>query len=532
MAIGLNIRNIDKITTDWQKPAWISIGVVLGLLLAYRETFWSMAQVWWSSDTFGHGLLIFPISAWLIWEKRHELAVLKPQTQFGVLGLILIASLGWFVAQLLELHVLSQLMLISLLILAVWCMLGSTVARVLAFPMGFLFFAIPIVPVEEALLPHMMHLTADAVVKLLRATGLSVYQEGINISIASGNWSVVEECSGVHYQIACLTLGCLFAYRAYRSLLRRLLFVGFAIVLPVFANILRAYIIILIGHLSGNKLAVGIDHVLLGVVFFGIVITIMFYIGSIWSEPREDNFAAQKTVTEVTAEQNNLDTAKRFVAAGVVILLVAGIWPSIAFKVEGVQRAGHQLNLVPPVGVGGWRKEAGRLWGWWPRVQRVDAEFYKFYSKNNHVVELYVGQVMPQRSGVELTDSENVIIVSKHSEWRKRVQKVRAIELKKSKLSVVQNSIQIPDPKTRKGLRLLIWHWYRIGDRNTSSPYIIKLFEIWSLFSGARDDVALIVMATNYDEDLEAGADVLRSFAEDMLPEVDRRLDEAVGHSK
>ena len=49
--------------------------------------------------------------------------------------------------------------------------------------------------------------------------------------------------------------------------------------MPVVANWLRAYIIVMLGHLSGNKIATGVDHIIYGWVFFGIVIMVMFMIG-------------------------------------------------------------------------------------------------------------------------------------------------------------------------------------------------------------------------------------------------------------
>ena len=39
--------------------------------------------------------------------------------------------------------------------------------------------------------------------------------------------------------------------------------------LPVLANWVRAYIIVMLGHLSGNTIATGVDHLVYGWVFFG-----------------------------------------------------------------------------------------------------------------------------------------------------------------------------------------------------------------------------------------------------------------------
>ena len=56
----------------------------------------------------------------------------------------------------------------------------------------------------------------------------------------------------MRYLIASFMVGTLFAYLNYRSTRRRLLFVGVSIVVPIVANWLRAYMIVMIGHLSGN----------------------------------------------------------------------------------------------------------------------------------------------------------------------------------------------------------------------------------------------------------------------------------------
>ena len=68
---------------------------------------------------------------------------------------------------------------------------------------------------------------------------------------------------------------------------KRLLFVAASIVMPVLANWLRAYGIVMLGHLTDNRLAAGADHLIYGWVFFGIIIMALFWIGSRWQEDEE-----------------------------------------------------------------------------------------------------------------------------------------------------------------------------------------------------------------------------------------------------
>ena len=60
------------------------------------------------------------------------------------------------------------------------------------------------------------------------------------------------------------------------------MFMSAAILVPIVANWLRAYMIVMLGHLSNNRLAVGVDHLIYGWIFFGLVMLLLFWVGSFW----------------------------------------------------------------------------------------------------------------------------------------------------------------------------------------------------------------------------------------------------------
>ena len=78
-------------------------------------------------------------------------------------------------------------------------LLGTEVARRIAFPLGFLFFAVPF---GDFLTPWLVDRTADFTVVALRATGIPVFREGTEFVIPTGSWSVVQACSGIRYLMA------------------------------------------------------------------------------------------------------------------------------------------------------------------------------------------------------------------------------------------------------------------------------------------------------------------------------------------
>ncbi|MEO6748195.1 MAG: exosortase A, partial [Casimicrobiaceae bacterium] len=261
----------------WRHALPALVLVIVWILACYASTAMGMVRTWSNSETFTHGFVVPPIVLWLIWRRRADLAQLVPQPALWGLAPLAIAGLAWLAGRLGEVNALAQLAMTAMIVLAVPAVLGVRIARRLMFPLAFLFFAVPI---GEFMLPQMMLWTADFTVAALRLSGIPVYREGQQFVIPSGNWSVVEACSGIRYLIASVMVGVLFAYLNYRSYRRRLLFIGVAILVPLVANWVRAYLIVLIGHLSSNRLATGVDHLVYGWLFFGVVILLMFAIGA------------------------------------------------------------------------------------------------------------------------------------------------------------------------------------------------------------------------------------------------------------
>ena len=100
----------------------------------------------------------------------------------------------------------------------------------------------------------MMNWTAEFIVVALRLSGVPVYHEGTYFSIPSGDWWVIEACSGIRYVFACFTVSTLYAWVVYRGTARRLLFIVAALAIVVVANG-SGYAIVMLAHYSNNGLA-------------------------------------------------------------------------------------------------------------------------------------------------------------------------------------------------------------------------------------------------------------------------------------
>ena len=91
-----------------------------GLLacLVFHETVASMVAIWLRSDTFAHGFLILPISLWLVWRRRDQLAGAVARPQPLVLVLTVGGAVVWLLAHLVDVLVIQQLAFVGILITA------------------------------------------------------------------------------------------------------------------------------------------------------------------------------------------------------------------------------------------------------------------------------------------------------------------------------------------------------------------------------------------------------------------------------
>ena len=501
--------------SPWRLAAGLTLGLLIALTGVFWPTFYSMVEVWERSETFTHGFLIFPISAWLIWGRRHQLAQLTPQPDARGLGLLAFAGAAWLLADAGSVNVVAQYAFIALLIATVWTVLGLQVMRAIFFPLMFLFLA---VPVGEFLIPPLMNFTADFTVAALQFTGVPVYREGTFFSIPSGDWSVVEGCSGLRYLIASITLGTLYAYLTYRSWKRRALFTLAAFIVPVFANGGRAYMIVMIAHLSNMQLALGVDHYIYGWVFFGLVMMLLFWIGSFW---REDDPNIEPTVDTPMLPPPLTRAPLSLPSAAVAAFLIAAAWP--AYTVWLAQRALPQMpaltvQLSPP-----WQAVPA-FNDWTPHWIGTDRQFRASYAKTGHPVLLEVDYYATQRQGAELINSQNFMIRQKHPVWSKVGESLTTVSIAGQPRRVRQALL-----KARTGQRLLVWQWNVIDGQPSVNDLYAKLILATDRVALARDDGASVLIAAPYEENQAGAIKVLTDFIQDNEAAILRGLGQVSG---
>lgn len=509
---------------QWRAALLAVMLTLVGLIVIYRETALGMVSIWWRSETFTHAFLVAPISLWLIWEKRKVLARFQPQPSLWLVLPLLALAFAWLLGELAAVNAVTQLALVAMLILSVPLVIGIPAARQILFPLCFLFFAVPI---GEFVMPKFMDWTATMTVLGLRASGVPVYQEGLQFVIPSGRWSVVEACSGVRYLIASLTVGTLFAYLNYRSLKRRLIFVAVSIIVPIIANWIRAYMIVMLGHLSGNELAVGADHLIYGWVFFGIVILVMFAIGMRW---REDDDAtdqmAETGAASAAAKLKSHDARQGFVMATLLALSIA-LLPYASLKVLDAQNSGAAPILsIQALATAGWAQDAQALSTWQPAFANPSTIDIAAFSQGAQHVGVHIAYYRHQGYDRKLISSENVLVKSGDENWLQLEQGSHPVTLAGKKLIVRSALLKQQSVLTAEPVRLRVWQWYWIDGQLTSSDHLGKLWLALARLRGHGDDSAAVFVYAR--EDSPGGADAaLEKFLAQTGPMFGTLLEQA-----
>jgi exosortase A len=487
------------------RPAWrlpllaLSAAWAL-LLLLYFGTASSIVEIWNRSETFAHAYVVPPIAAWLVWRRRADLADLVPAASWRWLLALLPAGLLWLLGELVASNAATQFGFAFMLVLLVPGLLGSQVAHRILFPLGFLFFAIPF---GDFMTPWLMDRTADFTVAAVRLSGIPVYREGLHFIIPSGAWSVVEACSGIRYLIASVMVGTLFAYLNYQSMGKRWLFLGVSIVTPLIANWLRAYMIVMLGHLSDNKLATGVDHLVYGWVFFGIVMLVMFMIGARWTDPDVTHAAP--------AGGHRPQVSSQVFWGGVALSLLMVAVPRAWQAQLGLREGSAQLQLTAPK-LPGWEWQAEPLADWVPSFERPTQVLHgRWVREGVAPIGVYVAYYRQQDFDSKLISSVNGLVNPEvESRWSIARAQLSSVPLEGGQLPMLMTELRSQEASLAP--RLVAFHTFWVVGESTTSGLMAKLSAARSRLLGQGDDSAVVIFYASKDT-LGAENAPLREFA-------------------
>jgi EpsI family protein len=271
---------------------------------------------------------------------------------------------------------------------------------------------------------------------------------------------------------------------------------------PIVANGLRAYMIVMIGHLSSMTLAVGFDHLIYGWLFFGLVMFLMFWVGSFWREPINSHAAVnEQVISESQSAQVNI--AQLLIAVATTVLCII-FWP---FYSNFIDRASTNPVVPSLNGFHSAWKEVPILSNWRSGFMPANAEFDHAYQGDGYTVGIALKYYRNQTHDSALISSSNQLVRNGDSLWRQISTAGHSELISDTQVNVLESTLQ-----NGQGQNVLVWHWFWIDNRFTANSYMAKLLQAKEKFLMRGDDGAAIILYAAYSDKPDEARLAMRQF--------------------
>ncbi len=270
--------------TDLRAVLIWALPVLLGFCALYIPTYLMLSDTVWVSDEQGHGPIILAVSLWLMWRKRHDFLALAETPAYVSGGLALLLGLFFYLLgrtqQLDTIEVASQIFVLAAALLL---LKGWPAVRLMAFPLFFLIFMVPLpsVLVQIVTVPLKMAVSwcAEAI---LYAAGYPVARTGVIISVGQYQLLVADACAGLNSMFTLEALGLLYMnLMNYKSIGRNVALAILVIPISFVANIVRVMILVLVTFHFGDEAGQGFVHDFAGMVLFMVALVLILATDSV-----------------------------------------------------------------------------------------------------------------------------------------------------------------------------------------------------------------------------------------------------------
>lgn len=230
------------------------VSYILVLSGCFASPLYALGKYSLHSDFFSYILLIPFISLYLIWLKRPHLPrqagmSWKEGAVAALGGFAVLIALEWAVhsgwrPQREDYLTLTTASFLLFVVAGCLMFLGCAISRVIAFPIAFLAF---MVPMPSAMLHwtegFFEHTSATAAHGFLAAAGMPVFRENLVLHMPGFSLLVAPECSGIHSTMVLLITAVLADHLFLRSGWRRVLLVLVVVPLAILRNGFRIFVV-------------------------------------------------------------------------------------------------------------------------------------------------------------------------------------------------------------------------------------------------------------------------------------------------
>jgi exosortase D (VPLPA-CTERM-specific) len=500
-----------SINKNWWLPAAI---VLACLVFSYRSIIEKLVSQWMGSQDYSHGLLIVPIAAYLIWERRRELKAAEIGTDWRALPVLLLAVFVFIVGELGAELFTTRFSMLVFVVGSTWFLFGFQVFKILRFPLAFLFLMLPLPGFLYRNITFPLQILSSAgAVKFLHLLGISAFREGNVIDMGYTQFQVVEACNGLRFILPLFTLGVLFAYFGLKAAWKRALLIIATVPISIFANIFRIAGTGFIGNYWGVKAAEGFFHSFSGWAVFmlsvALFIVLTFILRKIPERAKNTAEAEKEPAAEgkgaAAVSWASLMTAVAIILAAPFIVGYMGRVAPVALKkplagfpLEFQERSGRKSFMAAEI---------------WEQVGGQDYVSIDYFKDKTAPINFYVAYYEYQRKAGDFIHSPKLCLPG--GGWF--IEKSGVRHLKPNPHGGAgPEGLEFNELVVEKGgLRHMTYYWYQGRDRNFTSEYDAKFYMVWDGLWRRRTDGALVRLFMRLPQDmtLEEGRQILDSFA-------------------
>ncbi|MFN2325852.1 MAG: exosortase/archaeosortase family protein [Gemmatimonadales bacterium] len=241
------------------------------LAVAFVVLFWRPAMLlgrdWWNDPESGHGLLLAPVSIWLVW-KAGLLKDTKPSVVLGtllLLGAVLIRGVSELAAELFTMRM-SMVMALGGLVVYYW---GLRQALAWWLPFTLIILSVPLPElIRQAIALPLQFVASQMGAALLEWRQIPVRLSGNVIDIPGHRLFVAEACSGLRSLTALLALGVLMGGLWLKHPVSRIMLLLIAIPIAIVINGVRVFLTGFLVFFVDPKMGEGFMHLTEGWLLF------------------------------------------------------------------------------------------------------------------------------------------------------------------------------------------------------------------------------------------------------------------------
>lgn len=247
---------------DWVRTHWLPLLVTAALfIMLYAVNFVKLFEDWRSDENYSHGFIVPLVFGWMLWQRREKLANCKMSPRPWALAIIFFAVIQLVAGTLgAENFVAHSSMLVMLCGIALF-LFGDEMLRLVAFPIAWLLFMIPLPSIifYRATFPLQL-LASKLAVGILDVLHVPSVCEGNVIYLAHFTAGVAEACSGIRSLMSIFAFAVLMGYLLNMSVRSRFLLAVAAIPIALGMNAARIAGTGLVGNYVNADWAEGFFH--------------------------------------------------------------------------------------------------------------------------------------------------------------------------------------------------------------------------------------------------------------------------------